>query len=441
MNRYISKISAIALLLISLTAVAQTPEVKMSLADALILAQENNWEIKKADYELRQAIEDKNATNAAFLPNVELSYTAAVTNDPLAAFGYKLQQELVTASDFNPALLNDPEDIENYNAQLQVQQPLINVDAWAARGAAKSKVEAISHKGAYTKAYIDLLVKKAYFGIQLANAQKGVVEKALKAAESALKLTEDNLAQGYVQDADLMSVKVRVLELKSKYEDANDAVASAGEFLAYLLNRQGTVIIPTDSLYAVQPVLVNNDYSLSQRNDIKSMEKVKDAYLKMSRYEKLKFAPRLNAFGMVNYHDDDFLGTEANSWMLGAKLQWNIFSGGKNISAAKQSKIKYLQAKTEYNEYMAKSTMELNKAQRTLRIATIKLEADNMARKQAAEELRIRFNRYKQGVERTTDLLVSEASAAEKELIYLSTLYNYNMAVYQLELLTQKTQN
>ena len=440
MNRFVSKMSTVVLLLLTVKAVAQTPELKMSLSEALNLAQEKNWEVQKAEYELKQAIQDKNAANAAFLPNVEVSYTAAKTNDPLTAFGFKLQQETVTAADFNPALLNDPEDIENYNAQLQVQQPLINVDAWAARRAAKSKVDALSYKGEYTKAYIEFMVKRAYYGVQLANAQKEVVEKALVAAESAQKLTEDNLKQGYVKDADLMSVKVRVLELKSKLEDAKDAVASAGEFLAFLINKQGNVIVPTDQLEAVSPLIVSDSYSVEQRNDVKSMEKVKDAYLKMSRYEKLKFAPRLNAFGMVNYHDDELLGTDANSWMVGAKLQWSLFSGGKNLSAAKKSKVRYLQAETEYNEYVAKSNMELNKAQRTFTVATIKLEADKMAKEQAAEELRIRFNRYEQGVERTTDLLVAEATAAEKELIYLNTLYNYNMSVFKLELLT-KTAN
>ena len=441
MNRSLLTFSTIAMLLISIKVVGQVPEVKMSLSEALTLAHEHNWEIKKADFDLREAVADKNATNAAFLPQVEVSYSAAITNNPLAAFGYKLQQEIVTAADFNPALLNDPEDIENYNAQLLVQQPLINVDAWAAKRAAKIKVDALSYKGAYTKAFVELVVKKAYYGIQLAAAQKQVVEKALKAAESALKLTQDNLAQGYVKDADLMRVKVRVLELQSKYEDANDAVASSGEFLAYLLNHQGAVIVPVDSLVAVQPLLLQETYAITQRNDVKSMAKVKEAYHKLSRYEKLKFAPRLNAFGTVNYHDNELLGTDAKSWMVGAKLQWTLFSGGKNISAAKKSKVRYLKAESDYNEYMAKSTMELNKAQRTLRIATIKLEAEDMARKQAAEELRIRFNRYEQGLERTTDLLVAEATAAEKELLYLNTLYNYNMAVFQLELLTQSSQN
>lgn len=426
------------LLGIAVEALGQTTVIKMSLDEALTEAQNNSWEIKKAENELKVATEDKNSTNAAFLPNVEVSYSASLTNDPLASFGFKLQQESVTAADFNPALLNDPENIENYNAQLMVQQPLINVDAWAARKAAKMKVQALAYKGKYTKSYVQFLVKKAYYSTQLANAYKGVVIKALQMAESALKLSEDNLEQGYVKEADVMSVKVRVLELKSQLAEADDNIASAGEFLAFLLNKDGVSILPTDSLSKVSAYVVKTDYNIANRSDVMGMERAKDALNKMNAYSKLQFAPRLNAFGMVNYNDNSLLGTNAESWMVGAKLQWSLFTGGKNIAALKRSKIQYLQAQDSYNEYVAKNNMELNKAQRGLRVASAKLEADAMAKQQSEELLRIRLNRYKQGLERTTDVLLAETTFAQKELAYLNTIYNYNVAVFYLELLMQE---
>lgn len=48
-------------------------------------------------------------TEAIHLPQVSLSYTALVTDNPLNAFGVKLQkQSKITANDFNSALLNNP---------------------------------------------------------------------------------------------------------------------------------------------------------------------------------------------------------------------------------------------------------------------------------------------------------------------------------------------
>lgn len=429
----------IVFLVFVVEAMGQTSVMRMSLDEALIIAQENNWEIKKVTNELKEVVEDKNSANAVFLPNVEVSYSANLTNDPLASFGFKLQQESVTAADFNPALLNDPENIENYNAQLMVQQPLINADGWAARKAAKIKVKAVEYKGNYTKAYVKFLVKKAYYTTQLANAYKAVITKALKTAESALSLSEDNMKQGYIKEVDVMSVKVRVLELQSQIAEADDRVASAGEYLAFLINQPNSTILPTDSLVEVGPYLMNKEFQLAGRSDVLGMEMAKEALLKMHNYSKLQFAPRLNAFGMVNYNDNSIAGTEAKSWMVGAKLQWSLFAGGKNIASVKRSKVKYIQAQNSYQEYMAKSSMDLNKAKRGLEVASAKLKADDLARKQSEELLRIRLNRYKQGVERTTDLLMAETTYAQKELIYLNTIYSYNVAVFYLELLMQES--
>jgi outer membrane protein TolC len=40
---------------------------------------------------------------------------------------------------------------------------------------------------------------------------------------------------------------------------------------------------------------------------------------------------------------------------------------------------------------------------------------------------------------RTTDLLQAEATLAERRLSYLRALYDHNMAVYRLELLTEQS--
>ncbi len=62
------------------------------------------------------------------------------------AFGSKLNQEILTQNDFNPALLNDPSQIENYATKFEIQQPLINVDGIYQRKAAKTKMQAMHYR-------------------------------------------------------------------------------------------------------------------------------------------------------------------------------------------------------------------------------------------------------------------------------------------------------
>lgn len=105
-----------------------------------------NREIKIAEHEFLSARADHRRTNSVFLPQVELSYTAITTTNPLMAFGSKLNQEILTIQDFNPQLLNDPDRTDNFATEISINQPLINVDGIYYRKAANAKLEALSKK-------------------------------------------------------------------------------------------------------------------------------------------------------------------------------------------------------------------------------------------------------------------------------------------------------
>ncbi len=61
------------------------------------------------------------------------------TTNPLLAFGFKMNQEIVTQADFDPNKLNNPSQINLFATKFEVQQPIINVDGIFQRKAAKAK--------------------------------------------------------------------------------------------------------------------------------------------------------------------------------------------------------------------------------------------------------------------------------------------------------------
>lgn len=66
-------------------------------------ASDKNLQIKIANQEFKSAQADYRQSNSLFLPSISASHTAISTTNPLMAFGSKLNQEILTASDFNPA--------------------------------------------------------------------------------------------------------------------------------------------------------------------------------------------------------------------------------------------------------------------------------------------------------------------------------------------------
>ena len=358
------------------SSLTQAQEVKpISKSDVLTQVSENNTSIKISEEEFNQAKADFRQTNAIFLPNITASHTGISTTNPLMAFGSKLNQEILTQADFNPALLNDPETIQNFATKLEIQQPLINVDGIFQRKAAKSKMEAMSLKTKRTEDYIAFEVDKAYMQLQLAYKAVDVLEKALEAANANKKLADNSYEQGYLQRADVLNVEVRVTEVKNQLQQAKSNVQNASNYLSFLMNDDTFITYkPSDTLTPYVRTMELKTLT-ENRSDIKAMQLASKAYEAMSKADKMAFLPRLNAFGSYEMYDDKIFQADANGYIVGAQLSWDIFQGSKRFGKAQKSRAEFEKSKLEYNQYVSKSKLELNKAKRMLIDAENKLIA------------------------------------------------------------------
>jgi len=400
---------------------------------------EKNLQIKIAEITYQSAKADYNQSNALFLPNINVSHTGISTTNPLMAFGSKLNQEILTMADFNPALLNDPAKTQNFATKFEIQQPLINVDGLFERKAAKSKMEAYQLQTERTKEYLELEVSKAYMQLQLAYRAVKVLEKANTTGKANLKLVDNYFKQGMLQKTDLLNVQVRVNEIANQLQYAKSNVQNASDYLAFLLNEEnnGKIYKPSEELDNAIVIEEINTSLSDNRKDIQAMSKSSDAYAKMLQSSKMAFLPRLNAFGSYELYDKNFLGTSAKGYLVGAQLSWNVFDGYKSIGKLQKAKAESQKADFEKDQYKKQSQLELNKTNRQLKDAENKVNLSQLALEQSQEAYRIRQNRFTQGLEKTTDLLQSETQMIQKELEYLQSVFEYNFTKQYLQFLTK----
>lgn len=411
--------------------------VPIAKDDVLNKVSEQNISIKISEQEYSQARADYVQTNASFLPNISVSHTGIATTNPLMAFGSKLNQEILTQADFNPALLNDPSQIENYATKLEIQQPLINIDGMYQRKASKTKMKAMELQTIRTGDYLEFEVDKAYMQLQLAYKAVDVLEKAREAAKANKKLADNSYAQGFLQRSDVLAVEVRMTDVQNQLQSAKSNINNASNYLSFLMNDdQDVVYHPSDSL-SISNYSLNDKTISEERSDIKAMQLVSDAYLNNYKADKMAFLPRLNAFGSYELYDDQVFQGEANGYLVGAQLSWTLLDGSKRIGKAQKSKARFEKSKLEYHQFMSQSQLELNKAKRMLIDAENKLKLSSLAVDQSKESLRIRSNRYEEGLEKTSDLLNAETLYAQKQLEYYQTIYEFNYAKSYVHYLTK----
>ena len=354
------------------------------------------------------------------------------------AFGSKLNQEILTPSDFDPNLLNNPARTTNFATKIEVQQPLINMDGVYQRKAAKAQYDASQLQWQRTKDYIVFETQKAYMQLQLAYQGLTVLNKAKEAAQANLKLAQNSFVQGYLQKADLLAVEVRVTEVENQLQFAKSQIKNASDYLAVLMGSELHLVLkPSDSLISVPTMDLSLDYA-ENRADIKAMTYASEAYKNAFQADKMAFLPRLNAFGSYELYDNEIFQADANGYLVGASLSWNVLDGSKRFGQTQKSKASYEKSKLELEQYKLESQRTFRQAKRMLEDAWNSLELSKLALQQSEESLRIRTNRYKEGLEKTSDLLMAETQYAQKQLEYYQRIFQYNYTQAYLSFLTKE---
>lgn len=438
MNRTIRQtVMAICMLPMGIAAYAQQ-DTYLSLHDALEAASQHNRQVQMSELDRKIARANFHQTDAIFLPQVSVGYTALTTNNPLNAFGFLLQQENVTAADFDPAKLNHPGASQHYNATAEVQMPLLNADLIFQRKGAKKQSEMYRYQAEYMKDYIRFEVQKAYTQLQFAYQAQKVLHSTLHDVTQIYQTVQNFYGQGLVQKSDVLNAQVQVNTVESALAKAESSIIHASDALALLMNRkdgQKGTVFRTDSLEQRFGMDTTPHFSL-MRADVMAMQKALDASDAMVRSAKMNFLPKINAFANYQFNDAQIFRFQKDSYLAGISLSWTLYSGNRNRSKLKAATLQRDKMKMQLSEYTHKSRMEIDKTHRDLKDLLIEIRKQETSVEQAAEALRILNDRYSEGLVSTTDLLAAQAQLSQQRLGLAQTIMNYNITRYYQELLT-----
>jgi len=108
------------------------------------------------------------------------------------------------------------------------------------------------------------------------------------------------------------------------------------------------VLKPTESLQYTEYIVDSNLRVNDNRKDLQAYQKSLETYDWMIKSSKAKFLPKLNAFGSFEMYDNKVAQFNANGYLAGIQLSWNVFDG--------------LKSKSEQEKYKAERGMENGKS-------------------------------------------------------------------------------
>jgi outer membrane protein TolC len=420
---------------------AQETTVPITVEVAITEALQNNKSLQVSQTDEKIAQANFRQTNAVFLPQIGVSYTAMTSNNPLNVFGFKLQQQSVTANDFNPDLLNNPSATQNYMTRADVQMPLLNMDMLYQRKAAQKQIEMYHLKAERTKEYITFEVENAYLQLQLSYEAVIVLEEAYTSAKATYEFTDNRFQKGLLQKSDLLNAKIQLTTVERNLSEAKSNVQNASDYLGVLMGKTpGTIYsvgkMPTASVAGIDSI---NDVP-ARRADFQAMEKAIEATDYAGKSGSMSYLPKLNAFGNYQFNDKEAFGFKSSSYLAGVQLSWDIFKGTKTKYSIDSKRLEREKLRQQLDEQKDKSRVELAKNYRQLADTQLAIQQQQTAVEQAEEASRILQNRYQQGLVNTMDVLMADTQLAQQKLNLSQAIFKHHITRAYIAFLTSSNQ-
>ena len=413
----------------------------LTISDAMQLADRQNPKIKAAFSQVSAADHRITQAQSGFLPQVFFTETYSHTNNPMWAFGNRLNQETITQTDFDPDRLNHPDPISNFNSALSMEwsvyqggQTRLGVNQ------AKSDREAQDRFLKRTRQEVIASAATAYTGLVLARHHLDVIHKALETAHAHLEMIRKRYENGLAVKSDLLRTQVHIAELDQDRIQAESRISMALAALNAAMGAPGDSIWQmTTGLVKGEPVLGSVDEWIGQAQDhrpdlqyLQLQEKIAEDEVQKSRAAHL---PNINLIGSYELNSPDFRNN-GDSYTVGAMMRVNLYSGDRMSAKTRESEAMLSRIRAMRNDMAAGIEVQARQAFLQVQSAWSRISVAEAAVSQSEEGLRIVRDRYENGLLTLVSLLDSEVALQSSQTNRYRSLHDYLTARIQLSLAT-----
>jgi len=282
--------------------------------------------------------------------------------------------------------------------------------------------------------------KRAFFGHLLAREFVSVAEEAVRVAEENLENVKNMYEVGMASKMDLLRSEVRLTNMQPEIIAAKNSLRISELNLKMVLGMDLSHPVQIEGVLSYEPFEPDLeaciDTALAHRPEVKQFDfqkKIAGESLKLSR---AGYFPTLAVAGSYSFWADK-LNFRKDTWSsfyaVNLVLNIPIFNGLKESAQIAQSKA--MIREIELNQKALQDAVELEVRQAVLLLKEAKeiLLSQEKNTEQAKESLRITQLNFSEGMATTLDVISAEAAYSQAQVNYSLALYNYVVAVADLD--------
>jgi outer membrane protein TolC len=368
------------------------------------------------------------------LPTLTLQAQGIRTDEPMQAFGMKLNQSRINAMDFNPSSLNRPDPSTGFGGSAVISQPLyaggrLTAARWAGEYAALAEAASQERREQETA----MAVVEAYFGAQVAEQALAWVQDTRIWILGLEAFVGARVQQGLMLESELQRLKAAHAQVDAQEADVVRQARAARSGLGLLTGGasvEGKLATPL----LAEPVTLSAAEAHAVRSDLQAADYQAKAANQAAQAASGSLRPEVGL--------ELGLGTMRQSWGQGGNWTWAAVGvKWKVFSAPDQSKAQAAKAQARAAQEM--NAFKQQQAEHEVRVArdgVVAAEAKHAAAKAglvAAEEARrLREARHREGLTPLTDVLDAEAAVQGARTLLLQSLYDQRISRAALDLAT-----
>lgn len=431
----------------------------LSLNAALELLQNQNLEIKTADFDAQSAARDVDAARGYNYGSLDFTQNVVRSNDALSAFGFKLTSREATFGDFgfsefNPALMSSqagiqqllataPKDLNYpgyqnfFQSKLTYMLPLYTGGKLSGYGAIAEKMEAIKKLDAQQmKTEKSYELRKSYYDMALLQHSIDHMNTILGNIATLEKTTQMMIQEGYAKKVDLLEVQAKKANVERSLNEMEANKKLLYHYIGFLLNQNVAEIVPPVNDYpgsalSESDVLANNVDLQKAAHGLTVREKMVDvAYA--------PFLPQVGAFAEASSADNTLLGNfgDHKAYTVGARLSWNLFNGGVDHAALEKARIEKLKTQTQVE--LARKGIALQYDKIKTEIESLNAQVKSLEKElELADAIYENYEgRYREHLASMSDVIIKQSQQIEKVLNLQMVKNQRNERLFALEKLS-----
>ncbi len=305
-------------------------------------------------------------------------------------------------------------------------------------GAAASMLGVRRSQSAASEQDIKLGVARHYIDVLRAESALAVADSSVMSLAAHVRDVEDMFKSGSIARNDYLAAAVSLADVEQGRLQASNRLDLARAAYNRALARSLDAAVNLDAkLPGIDPDLdvvslsTLTAIAMQNRVELAALDAAADAFRYQSQSARASARPQLGLIGGYMALQNDFLNRD-EFWMVGVGLNWTLFDGGQ--ARKKASALLFREKAIRQEQQNLRSHVELQVRQAWLRLneTTERKRLTERAVEQAAENLRVVRDRYRNGEGTNTEVLDAEVLRSRSRSNHDNAGFDARLALYEI---------